>query len=550
MDRLPQEIIDLIARNIIPHGTQESLQDDVRKRSKPPANITANVRRLHTKFSTKAKSRRQRDLQTARIPLAPVATVSRKWQDAIERITFADVSFTSDELQDFIVVFSSRPRRRQLLRAAAYTIVMPVTPSQELLTPKSYKGNHDARAIVAGTLLRPLFTFLSSWDDSNSVHLRLAIATNDDPVRPLSTSHAIAVAGVSRFPIVSCVRRLSFHPLHSTMYVFLPGAQSRIASRVSLSSLDHVAFCWEDTPFAPLTFHYRQSAAQDLSRFLESQPIPKISLTILSEPCDFLLDTHKSWGKEVHDPFLAQLRTATTNAVDLCYSGWVDESFFWPQHHYSDDYSTGSYLGENPNPPIWGSLRHLTVYMSLVTPTGTWYFDDRAAEKLFGSEVDDFLQVVGERPYRPARERNQGSSASETATDPLGWLPKRHIRTGDWQRHNPVGETMNPLLLSFARLLESSSVSALQTAQIVARRGLNARPWVVCYCAPGLTSHHVSFDRSSIDRPRVWIVSELWKPSTQVVDAFRKAGSATHKEDAAVILWRSPNRPFAGFYMR
>lgn len=165
-----------------------------------------------------------------------------------------------------------------------------------------------------------------------------------------------------------------------------------------------------------------------------------------------------------------------------------------------------------------------------------------------------FLQLRRKGPVEPSTPCCLGwgaaSGVAEPANDPMDDYLIRLPRDENWQRRYPRDETMNPLLLSFAHLLESGTMSVLQTAHIVARRGVKAKPWVVCYCAPGSTSRYVQFSKVDIDRPRVWLVTEQWEPSSEVMNVFRQAGRAIHHQDAAVIKWKNPYTPFEGFRMR
>ncbi|MGH7962862.1 MAG: hypothetical protein ACRERD_13705, partial [Candidatus Binatia bacterium] len=199
-------------------------------------------------------------------------------------------------------------------------------------------------------------------------------------------------------------------------------------------------------------------------------------------------------------------------------------------------------MPEDQEPQTWRSLRHLTVCMSLLSTTGKWYFDYRKEPAYFkDTQTRSFLLDINTPAYWPPSEESRLSGASEPVNDPMDRFPTRLNRDENWQRDYPIADTMNPLLLSFARLLESST--ALQTAQVVARRGLKAEPWVVAYCAAGSTSRHVDFNRTGIETPRVWLITEDWRPSAQVIEVFRRAGSAAHKQEATVIWWHKPAAP-------
>lgn len=131
MDKLPQELIDRIALQLercpdqpqVPLLSQESTKDSM---------------------------------------LPPYATLSRKWRDAVESITFHRLRVQSDLLSDFRAHLTGN--RRNYLTSLIYDVVLPEYPEEvygHVETTQEQQANSEAftRAIC------DLFSTLKRWED-------------------------------------------------------------------------------------------------------------------------------------------------------------------------------------------------------------------------------------------------------------------------------------------------------------------------------------------------------------------------------------------------
>lgn len=243
------------------------------------------------------------------------------------------------------------------------------------------------------------------------------------------------------------------YSVRSTAYNFSVHSHVQLASR--FPNLQDAAWNIDYAPVAALDFYVRHLFTASLAKALKDRPIPKMSLGLSSMLFGLVLESNNCWIKEDYDPFLAKLRTAKANVSEFCYSGWVDESFFWPPGDYHDNEnsnngnnkygggSSGDDRGDErnqnsslkvlPQPPVWHSLRHLTVCMSLFTPTGQWYFEYRRETDPFVSPRGYyFVQDINTPAYWPPSEESRISGANQSAILWIGTsFDPDEMRTGN-----------------------------------------------------------------------------------------------------------------------
>jgi hypothetical protein len=103
--------------------------------------------------------------------LTDLATISRPWQMAVERITFRQIYLKSSDLDRFERIV--RGRRRGFLGVILYSIVLP-THSEAVHGRREAKGHHQANYEAFLSAIHCLFSILKSWDDVEC-HIRLEI---------------------------------------------------------------------------------------------------------------------------------------------------------------------------------------------------------------------------------------------------------------------------------------------------------------------------------------------------------------------------------------
>jgi hypothetical protein len=108
-------------------------------------------------------------------PLAGYATLSARWQQAIERRTFSSIQTGSNDasFRQFQAVFAT-PRRRALLRKLLFRVQLP-SPSEKRIRKLQSRREAAANSLVYTRALVALFSFLHTWEHQGDARLTLEV---------------------------------------------------------------------------------------------------------------------------------------------------------------------------------------------------------------------------------------------------------------------------------------------------------------------------------------------------------------------------------------
>lgn len=119
--------------------------------------------------------------QKAVSKLPPYATLSRKWQLAIESRTFRSLQCKSSELPTLIHFLTRQPHRKRLLLFLTYDVVLPTYTDNECAkfeTAEDMQKNNQAFTYA----IHVLFQFLKTWDRENDSSLFLDLLDIHSPM--------------------------------------------------------------------------------------------------------------------------------------------------------------------------------------------------------------------------------------------------------------------------------------------------------------------------------------------------------------------------------
>lgn len=120
------------------------------------------------------------------------ATVSRKWQNEVERYTMAKIQMYSADLDMFRQVFSS-PRRRSLLRKLRYEIDLPTYSKNRIhCLERRRESKANNAAFTQGVM--DLFNEISSWE-AQGIVLGLSASSPMDPGLPFDIGRRLEEVG-------------------------------------------------------------------------------------------------------------------------------------------------------------------------------------------------------------------------------------------------------------------------------------------------------------------------------------------------------------------
>ncbi|KAL8782082.1 MAG: hypothetical protein Q9213_005723 [Squamulea squamosa] len=186
----------------------------------------------------------------------------------------------------------------------------------------------------------------------------------------------------------------------------------------------------------------------------------------------------------------------------------ISPDLFWPT-------STNT----SPTPPQWPNLHTFSVTFQMTSPSGQWYFIRDPSKP---PDDDEFVEESID-PDIPWSDASDSSSPSDPLRPDDYHLIREARRAGDYPvrsfRTFPNDALINPLLLAMARA--AAHMPKLQVMQLSSTlRDPNGASFEVFYYAAGCVDpDHVNDDK---ERDRlIWYVN-AWRPDEEVLEAWRE----------------------------
>ncbi|KAI1505941.1 hypothetical protein F5X99DRAFT_175792 [Biscogniauxia marginata] len=333
--------------------------------------------------------------------LSPFATLSTKWQEAVERRTFSRLAISSEdeEMQNFARTVT--PTRRAHLRTLTFTVVVPFDEGGA--KPRSQRQARFSEAFTGA--VQRLFQVLAGGDSDDGgaagMTLELGWVTSardyQDGREPRYLRQRIGlVNGGRQLPVVKCVSRLVLCVDRAARRV-APHVAVDLAARLPcLKSINVVATMEmggmnEDE--AAMHVDDRLALADTLREtgFLSDLPCREVSLSLEDQDPNVLGMKRRfvfpdCMNSLPYEPLGAAMRMWSQNLVALNLCGVFDGSLFWPGE--ADPLA----MPEFP----WPCLRKFNVRLGLSTPTGAWYFTLKPGTKYRNVPCEDTIQPLFE----------------------------------------------------------------------------------------------------------------------------------------------------------
>ncbi len=471
-----------------------------------------------------------------------IASVSRKWQFAVERLVFRDVQFKNTELGLFASIFSD-PRRRALIETLRFEIVLPTYSDAEC---GLYESDQDrlANNSAASEAVAGIFRLLSSWGSDPAIAIRLLLVVHSpmDPsyrgaeklarnkrdlwwgsrpdlfAKRYENSY-IQLSDLDKLPVVACLKWVSPHAGNRK---FHPGSYLALITKAPARERMTWTY-YEPDIFLALRRQMRDELVQNLKAIRLSPSTRELTVDFNTLDWAHGERSPNLVFPQQHDPLCAALHQLFGNKLEkLAYAGQVDPSFFWP------------YPEDGPREPFWSSLSELTVTFDMRSPSGRWYFRAPPGDPHNVPASDEPLpdDTVGYMPPGYGSER-------ETA-DALAYLSSLRQQkiaadgTGEF-RIVPEEEMIVPLLEAFARA--AAQMPALESACLTTRLRAPYFSWSVAYVAPKTVAADYaeyldSNDRAGGVRPRVFLDVHEWEIPEPALGLLRRIANARHGQDA------------------
>ncbi|KAH0438689.1 hypothetical protein CcaCcLH18_03121 [Colletotrichum camelliae] len=458
MDRLPQEIVDdIIDRRFIYEITH-------------PYNVKLGF-------------------------ISQFATVSRKFQRAIERLLFRtiEISNLKDDIQMFESLFSASPYRRDFIKRVRLRIKLDF----RRIMQESYEAlDIDQEGREASRAVSEMLLILSAWTDRQAVRLTIDCQT-----------WGKAVNGQHR--------RSDFTVIE------LPDLDTLLAAQC-IRSLE--ATCNDASP--------------------QLHPFPKLDDPILAraDPAgwakfDQLIDFVTA---RYHADFCATMHTLLNNFTKLDYRGILEPYFFRPH-------------GSSEQPaPFWQSMTYMSLHFEPVNLSGKSYF--KTGEELPWSDPLQFQRTPEEDVMMPLIEAmcKALNQMPNLRTFQMFCNVNRMSRGGCWRlSYAAPGVPSN-----FDKHVEippnKSRESGGGERTVDHDAGLGSGDGDGAKSIGGgaeASKSSRSTDDSSLDHvrsfPRWLLDAGNWKPSAEILEALQRVGSGIHGQDALISFECSSRREHA-----
>ncbi|KAF7536174.1 hypothetical protein G7Z17_g13089 [Cylindrodendrum hubeiense] len=449
-----------------------------------------------------------------------LATISRPWQQAIEKQTFRKLRLRSTDLDRFEKTVTGS--RRRFLSGIRFVIILPGYPA-EARGRFEREADREANDKAFTDAVNGLFRILRSWDEGRdgldtrySIHLdieavysptddfhngsrgaprrieRLDVAEleNDEEVRRRDLQDRrfqysyIRLLRPAELPVVRAISGFNTTVMKRTL-----AHRTAVEIAAKLPNLRSGNWFMDDTEqrYPAMRRSCRHQLAEVVREVLPAAAVLHTLHVCMSQD---LLWNH-AWlpadlttvGREASDPLGHAIREATADLgslKSLTVTGCLDESLLWPSP------------GLNPSlvEPFWQRLQRLDVQFNMTTPSGGWYFRARKP----GDNIDPPLAARSINLMPPGH----GHSEDDDIAAALRYSDSENQRLSGASmclfRWVPDEESLVPLIEAFGRVcsqMPSLKVASLMTMihvslEVGTGRHVPTRsPWGVSYAAPG-----------------------------------------------------------------
>ncbi|KAJ8106111.1 hypothetical protein ONZ43_g7173 [Nemania bipapillata] len=506
MDTLSQEIID----NIVSFIPQRVGEEDVpawKRRGLPPA-------------------------------LPALATVSRRFQKAVEWRTFKELHIkTSDvELDEFESILL--PIRRNYLRHLHVNLLVSPSPSEpDDGRENYYETDRDRQADrkASTAQLRRLWNFLGSWSQNSpssqrvpnvSFTLRTApqdvYGKNGYGLPPFAFSLLDLTDDVESFPALPLVHSFK---TPNTVRIWNPRVLVALASK--MPKAEQIAWVLDECDddwgrYYSIDKQYRDGIVQAIQAM-------RLPASVKDFFCSLKKPSYSEPGQELpkfikkgaHDPVSCAMRELTRHCVKVSLKGSFHPSLFDPPI-------------SGPVASCWQQTTNLRVEMALCSPDGSWLFQPQSLVQ--GVDLPEGLLDCTQLPPGYAETEEENEEAIDYFED---WqsviFPPRKI---EYNRVEliPNDEKLNALLVAFARGCAKMPVLEIAIVHIEYENDDNWPFQIICVAA----SHRLGYWEEAMDvNPNTWrfyLHTNEWQPTKATLAVLKEVGEERNGEPSTVCF--------------
>ncbi|KAI0424845.1 hypothetical protein F5Y09DRAFT_323297 [Xylaria sp. FL1042] len=518
MDRLSLEIFEQII-SLLP---EQIIEEDVRN---PDHNIVRDV-------------------------LPTLATVSRRFQRAIERRTFYRLKFKADDvkLDEFERILDLE--RQAYVRQLCIILVVPPRPSKvktgnesesEYESPYETDEDRQAHREVMTAPLGRLWNFISTWSESagKGIYLSLdaqpsqAVPQGKWVYQPFTFSLLDLTADAESFPALPCVGEFIFesdsHPWNPRAALALTSRMPKLERAEWFSG--YPQYDWGR--YYSIDKKYRDELVQSIQNICLPRSVKKFSCRLKAPYYD---DYHteelpKFIANGANDPVSCAIRELTRHCIDISLEGPFHPSLF-------DRLNSAPTVEEQP---CWQHTTTLSVKVLPCSPDGSWFSRPQGSQ----GRIPEGLVDCSQLPPGYADTAEEEEEAEEYYADHEDFLMPSSTGEYDIITLIPDDERLNAMIAAFARCC--ARMPALQTA-ILSFEDIHHEhyPFEVTFIA---AFHPFPFwdeeIESSADSCRIFLHLKDWQPTDETMAELKNIGVERCGQPSTIgyLEWLNPIGP-------
>ncbi|KAI0549784.1 hypothetical protein F4679DRAFT_251269 [Xylaria curta] len=460
--------------------------------------------------------------------LPSLATVSRRFQRAIEQRTFHSLNIEANgiELSEFERILGPEERRSYVRRLV---VNLPVPPRPSKATTENeresesefesqYETNQDRQAHkeVLTAPLRRLWNFLSTWNDDASKGIYLGLSADLPPDvprkdRPFTFSMLDLTADAESFPALPRIGEFSFdsYSRHWNPRVALILTSKMPKLERARWQLNGAAYDWGR--YYSIDKIYRDELVQSIQTMHLPSSLKTFSCELKVPYYDYnhTQPLPRFIENGAYDPVSCAIRQLTRLCTDISLEGPFHPSLFDPP-------SAEPALEEQP---CWQHTTELNVKVQPCSPDGSWLLRPQVSQSRLPEGLIDCTQL----PPGYADTAEELEEAEDYCDDHEEIVMPPTVYEYSALPLIPDDERLNAMIVAFARCC--ARMPALKIADVRFEDNGKDFPYQIVFIAAFYRVGCWDTDMAnSADSCRIYLHFNDWRPTDATIAELENVG--------------------------
>lgn len=451
---------------------------------------------------------------------AQYVTISKKFLAVIERSTFKSLRIKSNELKTFAQYL--KPCRQGFLRTLTYDIILP-----EIDTAVSERFKRPSETEAVSKLfshhVKDLFDTLHRLNGLSGICLHIKDVDNEGFGSSRRMCSPINLFDPEALPQLKCILHLSTGEWNC---IPAPGISVDLAARMTgLARLDLLDESG-DIRYPGLLREDRHSLATMLKmRSDETKTVSEttLNMTINGDVTNQMLSMPNLTYPMGYDSLGSSLRIWSQRLTAFWFGGVIDETLFWP-HALETETAT----------PKWPNLEHFIVRPERHTPSGWWYFTPKGNPN-YGTRPRNPAEDPYDLPQPFTDNPTYGADPFDSEEEENWDYQPRNVPNEDTMQ--PLVEGWAKALQCMPSL-RRARLSFEKENYLDNDEENKSKDWGIIYEGPGF---HISTWKNLRDGERssrrlIFRGTGGWRPNNDTMDLLRRIGEDSHPGTKLVVL--------------